>query len=268
MFEFASQWFWPVVFSLSAADLLLTVRWGLQSAALLPDTKPRIAASACALLICAALALSTPLSAAACFLSYLLTDLVVAAVSGPALLPEILLHHALCVVVTGAGLFRMVAAAPAERAAVEVCTAALLWMEAVNPFLHGLWYVSKEPGPARATPLWAKALLAATLLYLYARLRVYGCTRVALDVWGRHWEALGGGAPYFLGLVAGLATMQWVWWVKLFAMVVKGLRSNELPPLRSAPAAAGGGDDSGDDGETSALVKKPARHRPHSKGRG
>jgi hypothetical protein len=257
------MWFWPTVFSISAVDLLITVRWGLRDVPLLPETKPRLAASACSLLIVAALLLSTPLSAAACFASYLLSDLASSRLTGPPLRAEMVAHHVLCVVLTGAGMRVMVAGSPGERAAVEACAAALLWMEAVNPLLHLLWVVSKEPEARRRTPLWARAAVAAALLGQYAWLRVAGSARVAADVWGRFWDVLGAPAPFFFALVVALATMQVVWWLKIANMVVEGVRGGgaeeaappSAPPPR-APAAAADAD-----GMSSVLVKARAKQR-------
>jgi len=228
---------WPIIYAISAVDLLVTVRWGLRDAPLLPETKPRLAASACALLIMCALLLCSPLAAACCFGAYLAADLVVCGIYGPPLPLSMQAHHALSIVMTAAGAREMVAGSGGSRAAAEACTAALLWMEAVNPILHLSWYVTKEPGPAAATPKLVKALLAAALLVSYGWLRVLGCARVAWDLWGKHWDVLGAPAPFYFALVVALGTMQATWWVALARLVGKELAKPAPPP--SPPPASG-----------------------------
>ena len=170
-----------------------------------------------------ALRLSGPLPAAACFCAYLLADLAAGLFLLPPLRLEMVLHHGLCLLLTAAGMAIMARGAPAERGIAADCTNTLLWMEGVNPFLHGLWLATKEPLFSGRVPRAAKGALAAALLGLYAWLRVLGCARVAAAVWLEHWAALGAGAPAYFSLVAALACLQVYWFGLIAWLVFKGL---------------------------------------------
>ena len=269
-------WFWPIVFSLSAIDLVATLRRLLENAPLRDDTKPRIAASACALLICVAVAYSTPLAAACCFLAYLLADVFYGHFYGPPIGRQMVLHHGLCILITGAGVLEVAAGSPAKAAAASACTVQLLWMEATNPLLHLSWIVAHEPAVvARVVPAFLlpalKAALGVSLLGAYAWLRVLGSARVAADVWGRFWDDLGAPAPIYFALIVALATMQVVWFAQIAQLVwakafgggggggggggsgnAAGGSGDDAPPLKPRN---GGGDRGGSGARPRAAVK-------------
>ena len=215
---------YPILLASTLPPLLLAAtRYLLRGSPLLLDTPPRIAASACAILILLFLTLCGPLPGAVSFVSYLLADLAAGLLVPPPVRAEMWAHHALCVGISAAGIAIMARGAPGERAAAESSTVTLLWMEGVNPFLHGLWLATREPALSGRVPRAGKGALAAALLALYAWLRVAGCARVAAAVWSQHWGVLGAPAPLYFALVAALSAMQVYWFGLLASMVYKGL---------------------------------------------
>ena len=206
----------------------LAARWLLPLLAplLKQDAHHRLTASLASILVLGCVRALGCAHGCAALLGYMAGDLLNAAVLGPRMAPVMVAHHAATVFLTSMGLVQMDRDTPALRGMLHHTAAALMWMEATNPFLHACTLVTSE---AALAPLQRYVLPAAApgLVLSFFWFRVVALPLLLPDIW-RFRSILAPLTEVYIGVVAALAALQLYWFWKILAKMYRSLREKSV----------------------------------------
>jgi hypothetical protein len=218
----------------------LALRSLLRPLGLKPESKHRLTASAASVAVLCSVAWLGNDFGCATLLGYMFADLGGSLVWGPATTPLMLAHHGATIFLTVSGLLCMRLDSPSFREVVRASAAALLWMEASNPFLHACMLLEAEPALA-GLKLYLLPAAVPGLLLTYLWYRVLAIPACLPAIW-EHRAQLAPMGEAYAAVVSLLAALQLYW----YALIVRKVARAVCCPRAKGSAAPGGEKESKD----------------------